>query len=226
LVPACRKESISAAPAPTDSPDRSGQDDSTPSTSGTETGLTNQAFAAFKQATENALKRIGSTIVRYGNRNLPAGAPQGTQVIGAGFAYASYYTSHHGRSIDCMEDKVQPADRGGSWTPDNYSAIVYPVSTGDQVYLPADIPPYKTIQCANLFVPGPTALLRGKSSCPSGWAKIYSGYLVAGHYSHSGAPPRPVLSSSARVASWRDEVRSRTSISSPALTLKLEISVL
>ncbi len=134
---------------------------------------------------------IGSVITRYGNDNVPTNAPYGTTLLAKGLAVASYY-SHGSKDVECIAEALKYEDRGSA-TAGIYGDVRYPVVTSSNAaYQPTDIPIQKQISCAQLYVPAPTYVMKGSPNCPANWSPIYSGWLMAGHYTQGGAAPNAI----------------------------------
>jgi hypothetical protein len=140
------------------------------------TGATNTAVARLNLG-------LGTVITRWGNTNIPQGAPPGTSVLLKGQLHTAH-VSHQGMKGECVAPMQNTEDRGQDQG--SYAAHLSPTATGDTNALPSDIPPYRVVTCAQLFVPAITTLLSGTASCPQGWSTVYKGYLLGAHYTHPG----------------------------------------
>lgn len=131
--------------------------------------------------------RIGSVITRWGNGKVPASlAALGGSLVYSGYGYGSFYT-HGNRENEC----VQGGDPGPSWS-GNYSDVIFPTVTGNAIYIPSNIPELKIVACAKILVRSVTTVIHGSDSCPANWVKLYSGFEMAGHYSHAGRGTNPL----------------------------------
>lgn len=137
---------------------------------------------------------IGSVITRYGNKELPPNAPLGSTIIMKGMAHGTHYSHQQGTDIQCISYQAAAQDRGNDWSAASgyYPTHISPTQTGDAVDMPSEIPSGRSIACSQMYVPGPTTLIEGSASCPVGWQVIYSGYLLVGHYTHTGASPKSI----------------------------------
>ncbi len=113
-----------------------------------------------------------------------------------GYGFGSYFGHARNRESEC----IAGGDRGNSWDNTNYGDVSYLLVTNAKEYLPSkqdnpgtpEFTPYTALVCSVLYVPSPTVLIRGNSTCPTRWTKLYSGYLLGGHYSHAGGSSNPI----------------------------------
>lgn len=132
---------------------------------------------------------IGSTFVQWGSRvDIP-----GTQRLYDGYAYGSY----HGHAGNTEAECITGGDRGSDWVSPNWGDVIYLVMTGNAVYLPppTDAPklqPLKPVVCSVHGAPTNTFVMKGKSSCPANYVKLYGGFLMGGHYTHTGRISKPI----------------------------------
>jgi hypothetical protein len=119
---------------------------------------------------------VGSVFIRWGNGE----SPEGATLLYSGFAFNEHHTHSGGSEAVC----VKPSDPGATGPGSNYGDLLYPLGTGGAAQMPPGIPAQKEIKCAVCLAEGPTFEIWGTSTCPDGWRALYTGYGMAGYYSH------------------------------------------
>lgn len=129
--------------------------------------------------------RSGSTFVHWGHGEVPEGAKAfGGSLLYRGQTYASYYSHARNHEAECIAE----GDSGQGWK-SHFASVIYPTITDNAIYLPDVVPERKLVKCSVVYVPSNTVTMKGTDACPAEWSKMYSGYMLSGHYSHPGGPP-------------------------------------
>jgi len=115
----------------------------------------------------------GTVMTRWGN----ATAPTSTTLLYSGIAFGNHYT-HNSRESLCM----QGGDPGPSTG--NTSDPLYPSTTAGS---PPGIVDQRLIRCAVFLTPRPAVVIWGSWVGPAGWTELYRGFVMSGHYTHTGA---------------------------------------
>lgn len=122
----------------------------------------------------------GDVFVRWGNPT----ALSGTTLLYSGMAMGSLYTNSDASGSICIaSDAEAPPIFPGSGMGDMYPASIAS-SPSSEIKLRT------IIQCAVLFSETPTLEIWGKTTGPVGWTKVYSGFSMSPHFSHSGPGDR------------------------------------
>lgn len=90
------------------------------------------------------------------------------------------------RGADTLCISGAPEDTGATSNQDG--GLLYPVVAVTQLFGSSAIPiPDKTVvQCSVQFSDNPTVEIWGTSQCPTDWSPVYTGFIMSGHFTHSG----------------------------------------
>ncbi|NVM02386.1 MAG: hypothetical protein HWN67_08615 [Candidatus Helarchaeota archaeon] len=127
--------------------------------------------------TPDTTSQGGNVFIRWGNDT----APEGSTLLYSGIGFARYW-GHDGGPSDPI---VLKYNYSGNTTSDN--AVLYPLKTQ------GNIPPGITINCyvvaAVCYVTGPTFIIWGSWTPPSGWRVLYKGFAMGSRYIETSINP-------------------------------------
>ncbi|XP_022110553.1 short-chain collagen C4-like isoform X1 [Acanthaster planci] len=155
-----------------------------------DTALSSEPDAAGEEHQEvTALARRssgGDTYVRWGRTTCPRHS--GTRLVYAGYATSSHY-SHKGGTSDfiCLPKNPQWASHKDGFNSHSFLyGTEYQVGNFDPFsHKNAEHLNNHAVPCAVCRLVRKTKLLYpARLSCPTGWRVEYSGFLMAGHYTH------------------------------------------
>lgn len=87
---------------------------------------------------------------------------------------------------------MQGGDPGGSAAGTTFGDLLYPMGTGDAIRMPPGITAATQIRCTKAYAPGHTTEIYGTQNCPTGWTKVYQGYMMGEYYGHTAGKGIPI----------------------------------
>ena len=121
--------------------------------------------------------------IRWGHDTCPTHT--GAWLVYSGRVGGSFY-NHRGGGADpqCLTPRYLQHNYRGAAGPQQYAFMFGAEYQGTNPLRSSSAD--KDVPCAVCYVPSRSALLMqpGRTSCPSGWVKEYSGYLMSEHYNH------------------------------------------
>eukprot|EP00043_Microstomoeca_roanoka_P017430 m.181663 g.181663 ORF g.181663 m.181663 type:complete len:487 (-) comp16632_c1_seq1:338-1798(-) len=105
------------------------------------------------------------------------------------------YGAHHGHNGAAGTVCVPEGPNGGTETGTSSLDLLYPLSL-DYTHGTSLIA-YRTIRCARCFATKRNCFrMEGRPTCPSGFVRMYEGYLAGSHYTHAARSGRICINSS------------------------------
>lgn len=117
-----------------------------------------------------------SIFIRWGS----AQAPTGTTLVYSGFAFGPN-PAHPGGGGPVV---LAGGDPGASELTNG--SELYPMATGTGVPMPAGIPADRLVKAAVCLADGPTTVIWGNWTPPTGWSLLYKGYAAGAAFSSQG----------------------------------------
>ena len=126
----------------------------------------------------------GAVYTRWGRTSCPTG--QQTELVYSGRSGGSYY-GHSGGAANLICMPNDPEFLSYSSGTQGYS-YVYGFRVSQDGSQPLGRSTYNNLPCAVCYTSTRDTILTipAKVNCPTNWTIEYSGYLMAGHYSHTG----------------------------------------